>query len=118
MARCGMFSGHKLSLTASARIVCDKCRAMWDLDGMELVPLGYKSWQAWSDHCIKMGLTPGRAPESVSSRTNPLPPRDIAMTLANDAITRNFIKDRAQIDALRHQASKDPLAFISAVRGR
>ena len=125
----GLFSKHTLDFKANGRIKCDKCKCTWDLDGRELIPYGYKSYKEWYDYCHQNHLTPASAPESHYSGKNPLPLRDVAVTLAEEVIKRKYplfklgknkvsAQDLTQIEAIRHQAAKDPAGFIRSVQGR
>lgn len=118
MSKCGLVSGHKLKLTNSGRIKCEKCWGMWDLEGRELIPYGFLNWVAWRDDCMKHGLTPAYAPETHWSGKNPLTPREVARVLVEELITRNRLQDRAEIRALRTEASQSPDLFLDEVLGR
>lgn len=124
----GLFSKHKLEFMHNGRIRCDKCKCQWDLEGRELIPCTHESWKAWRDE-FDVNRPYTSAPESTYSHRNALPLRDVALTLVEEVIKRNFplfqygshevsAQDRIQIEALRHQASKDPTGFIREVLGR
>lgn len=114
---CNSLSPHKLWITNGGRIKCEKCWGMWDMTGSELLPYGYTSWSAWSGDCLKRGFTPASAPETFWSGKNPLSAREIAQVLVSELITRNGLKDPADIKALRNEATQNPDVFIDEVMG-
>jgi len=118
VAVCNAISSHKLTLTRDARIKCEKCWGQWDLEGRELVPTGFPSWAAWRDDRIKNNLPAGYGAEAHWSGRNSLAPRDIAKLLVRELIVRNKLRDRAEIRALKQEASQSPEVFIDQVLGR
>jgi hypothetical protein len=90
---------------------------MWELDGRELIPLGYQSWTDWRDECAQRNLGITTTPEIRLSGENPLPPRVVARILVEELITRNHLQNRAEINALREEASESPDVFIENVLG-
>jgi hypothetical protein len=91
---------------------------MWDVDGRELIPYGFRSWNAWRDDCMKANRTPAYTPETYRSGKNSLTPREVARVLVEELITKNKLHNAAEIRALRREAIQSPDVFIEDVLGR
>ena len=71
MVRChGLFGKHDLSISANGEVACSRCKRRWDPhnNGQEILPYGYKSWEAWHKEALQkhngQTIYPGSRPET------------------------------------------------------
>jgi hypothetical protein len=118
MCKRGLFTNHRLVLGNDGRINCEKCHGLWDLDGRELLPYGFDNWAAWLADRRRRNLTPTEPTETHWSDRNPLTSREVARVLVQGMIRKYDLRNRAEVKALRDEASHTPELFIDDVLGR
>jgi hypothetical protein len=123
MIRCHGFLGkHDLSVSANGEIACSKCKRRWDPrnDGLEIIPYGYESWEAWrkADFEKHRGQTiyPTSRPEThYGSYKTQLGHKEIAPVYAEHLIKVNGIDDENRIRQIREMAKNKPDEFLRQI---
>jgi hypothetical protein len=123
MSRCHGFLGkHNLSVSANGEIDCSKCKRRWDPrnSGLEIIPYGYESWEAWHKAGFKkyksQTIYPTSRPEThYGGYDTQLHSNEIAAVYAEHLIKVNKILDESRIRQIRELAKQNPDEFLRQV---
>lgn len=121
MSRCHGFLGkHNLSVSANGEVGCSKCKRRWEpRSGLEIIPYGYESWEAWQKAASKemsQNIYPTSRPETHYGGYNTqLHSNEIAAVYAEYLIKVNKILDENRITQIRELAKKNPDEFLRQV---